>query len=282
MSTGATETPKKTCGIIMPISSCPGYSEEHWENVLKIINEAILKANNFTPIPVWQNTKSDVIHSTIINNILKCDIIVCDMSTNNPNVMYELGLRMTLRKPVVIIKDDVSKAPFDTSVIRYEQYPKDLHYYKIEAFIRKLSEIINDTWEKYSNDPDNFTQLINLEDYKKYKIVTESGEVEEQTIQDAIKSIYQMVRKTASNSSANIDLTGLSSAKWETKSARDTFKKSFQEFRDKVLEDMDSSEVSDVLRSQTSDRVDNILMRFGVFEDSLESLFKTIEDVVNG
>lgn len=283
MSTGVTENHKKMCGIIMPISSCPGYSEEHWENVLKIINEAILKAKNFTPIPVWQNTKSDIIHSTIINNILKCDIIVCDMSANNPNVMYELGLRMTLRKPVVIIKDDISKVPFDTSVIRYEQYPKDLHYYKIESFIRKLSEIIIDTWERYSNDPDNFSQLINLEDYKKYKIVTESGEVEEQTIQDAIKSIYQMVRKNSNNSSSSdIDLTELSSAKWETESARDTFKRSFREDMYQILNDMDPSKVSETLRSQTADRIDNVLMRFGVFEASLESLFKTIEDVVNG
>lgn len=279
----STDEAKKTCGIIMPISSCSGYTEEHWVNVLNIIKEAISKTKKFTPVPVWSDTKTDIIHSTIISNILKCDIIVCDMSTNNPNVMYELGLRMTMRKPVVIIKDDVTKAPFDTNVLRYEQYPKDLHYYKIEAFIKKLSEIINDTWEKYADDPEDFTQLINLDDYKKYKIVTASGEVEEQTIQDAIKSIYQMIRKSTNNSSvANIDLTELSSAKWEAKSARDTFKKSFKEIKSKVLEDLNNSNMPEALRSQTAEQVDGILMSFEVFDDSLEILFKTIEDVVNG
>ena len=273
----------KTCGIIMPISSCSGYTEEHWANVLNIIKEAISKTEKFTPVPVWLETKTDVIHSTIISNILKCDIIVCDMNTNNPNVMYELGLRMTMRKPVVIIKDDVTKTPFDTNVLRYEQYPKDLHYYKIEAFIKKLGEIITDTWEKYSDDPENFTQLINLDDYKKYKIVTASGEVEEQTVQDAIKSIYQMIRKTTHNPSAtNIGLTELSSAKWEVKSARDAFKKNFQEIKDKLLDDLNHSDATETLRTQTTEQIDSILMGFEVFEDSLESLFKAIEDVVNG
>ncbi|HJA16100.1 MAG TPA: hypothetical protein H9796_13650 [Candidatus Butyricimonas faecavium] len=273
----------KTCGIIMPISSCSGYTEEHWVNVLNIIKEAISNTGNFAPVPVWLETKTDVIHSTIISNIIKCDIIVCDMSTNNPNVMYELGLRMTMRKPVVIIKDDVTKTPFDTNVLRYEQYPKDLHYFKIEAFIKKLSEIITDTWKKYSADPENFTQLINLDDYKKYKIVTASGEVEEQTVQDAIKSIYQMIRKSTHNpSAANIDLTELSSAKWEVKSARDAFKKTFKEIKDKLLDDLNHSDSTEAFRTQTTEQIDSIMMGFEVFEDSLESLFKAIEDVVNG
>ncbi|RHQ89607.1 hypothetical protein DWX80_18400 [Ruminococcus sp. AF21-3] len=133
-----------SCGVIMPIAASQGYTEEHWKNVLNmpiaasqgiyrehwknvlnIIRSAIEKTNKFDVVPVWENFKSDIIHDTIINNLLKCDIVICDIihdtiinnllkcdivicdiSTTNPNVMYELGLRMTIKKPVVIIKDD--------------------------------------------------------------------------------------------------------------------------------------------------------------------------------
>ena len=96
---------KLLCGIIMPIAASQGYTEEHWKNVLNIVRFAIEKTDKFDAVPVWENFKSDIIHDTIINNLLKCDIVICDISTTNPNVMYELGLRMTIKKPVVIIKN---------------------------------------------------------------------------------------------------------------------------------------------------------------------------------
>ena len=45
---------------------------------------------------------------------------VCDLSDQNPNVLYELGLRQAYDKPVVLIKDDITKEIFDVSGINYD------------------------------------------------------------------------------------------------------------------------------------------------------------------
>jgi hypothetical protein len=48
---------------------------------------------------------SDIIHTTILKEILEADIVVADLTDHNPNVMFELGLRMAIaKKPVCIIK----------------------------------------------------------------------------------------------------------------------------------------------------------------------------------
>lgn len=37
---------------------------------------------------------SDVIHSTIVNDLLEADLVIADLTDHNPNVLFELGMRM--------------------------------------------------------------------------------------------------------------------------------------------------------------------------------------------
>ncbi|MDE5880079.1 MAG: hypothetical protein K2G99_08735, partial [Desulfovibrio sp.] len=70
----AEETPKEdeklTCGIIMPISGNSGtdYTEEHWEEVKKILERAARGAK-FTPRLVSESEPTAVIHERIVNNL---------------------------------------------------------------------------------------------------------------------------------------------------------------------------------------------------------------------
>lgn len=273
---------KLSCGIIMPIAASQGYTEEHWKNVLNIIRSAIEKTNKFDAVPVWENFKSDIIHDTIINNLLKCDIVICDISTTNPNVMYELGLRMTIKKPVVIIKDDLTKVPFDTNMIRYEPYPKDLHYFKIETFIDNLCQILNNTWDDYQKAPDEFTQLVNLQDFKKYKIVTASGEAENLTIEEAFNFLCQLIRNnnTPARNNTNLYSTDLRSATWEIKGDIEEIGKYIGEFTNKVRGFLqEPKEKSDQL---IDEEIDELVEKFTVFTNTLDTFIKTVEGAKNG
>lgn len=274
------DVPQLKCGIIMPISSSNGYAEEHWVNVLNIIKSGIEKTKKFVAVPVWENVKSDIIHNTIITNILECDIVVCDISTTNPNVMYELGLRMTIKKPVVIVKDDITKVPFDTNMIRFEPYPKDLHYFKVGLFIDNLSKNINNTWEDYKKDPEGFTQLVNLQDYKKYRIVTDS-EKESLTSQEAFNYLCQLISNNASTSNVSnlysIDLRG---ATWEFKGEIDTIRAYMDEFNEKIHNFLqEPKEKSD---QSIDEEVDELMEKFTVFSNALDVFIKTVEGVTNG
>lgn len=136
-----------TCGIIMPIAAIgTDYSESHWKDVREILNDAI-KLAGFTPRIVSDSEDSTIIHKSIINNIYNDSIVVCDVSGKNPNVMFELGMRLAFDKPVVIVKDDKTGYSFDTSNIQHLGYRKDLRHNTVENFIKELAAKIKATHE---------------------------------------------------------------------------------------------------------------------------------------
>lgn len=105
--------PKK-CGIVVPIASMEGYPESHWKDVKRIIESAIKEAN-FEARLVSDADDIGVIHKRIVQNLYDNPMIVCDISGRNPNVMFELGLRLAFDKPAIIIKDEITPYSFDTS-----------------------------------------------------------------------------------------------------------------------------------------------------------------------
>lgn len=134
----------KTCGIVMPISAMPpDYTAEHWVRVRKILWKSVEKSN-MKPILVWENPSVDVIQNTILQNIYESDLVICDVSGLNPNVMLETGLRLSTKKPTVIVTDRVVKPPFDIQSIGHLHYQKDLEFNAIEEFIVKLSKKLID------------------------------------------------------------------------------------------------------------------------------------------
>ncbi|WP_273785523.1 hypothetical protein [Brucella intermedia] len=137
----------KTCGIIMPIAALGNYPESHWKDVRLIIDAAIQKAG-FAPNMVSESSHIGVILKRIVQNIYDNPIVVCDVSGKNPNVMFELGMRLAFDKPVVIIKDEQTDYSFDTSVIEHVPYRRDLRIHETQAFIELLAEKIKATYEE--------------------------------------------------------------------------------------------------------------------------------------
>lgn len=156
---------KMTCGIVMPISSIDNCSAEHWTEVLTILKEVIKEAD-FEPNLVSDADDSGIIQKRIIQNLYKNEIVVCDVSAKNPNVMFELGMRLAFDKPTIIIKDDKTDYSFDTSVIEHVSYPRDLRFTKILKFKETLKSKIVSTYEKSVSDPNYTTFLKHFGEYK--------------------------------------------------------------------------------------------------------------------
>src|SRR5690242_13163748 len=156
MSTTA-NSKKKRCGLIMPISLIDGYPASHWEAVFSIIKEA-LSETKFSVELVSDSDEIGVIQKRIVQNIYDNEIVVCDVSAKNPNVMFELGMRLAFDKPVVIIKDDKTNYSFDTAPIEHLEYPRELNYHKIQIFKLKLKDKVVATFEA-SKSPDYTTFL---------------------------------------------------------------------------------------------------------------------------
>ena len=160
---------KAVCGIVMPISEIDGCTESHWAEVLEIITESIEIAG-FSANLVSNADDVGIIHKRIIQNLYDNPIVVCDVSGKNPNVMFELGIRLAFDKPTIIIKDDKTSYSFDTSAIEHIDYPRDLRFSKIVDFKEKLSEKIKATHEKATHDKGYTTFLKHFGEFTVAKL----------------------------------------------------------------------------------------------------------------
>ena len=117
---------------------------------------------------VSDNEGSHIIQKTIVQNIYDDDIVICDVSSKNPNVMFELGMRFAFDKATIIIKDLETTYSFDTSPVEHLNYRKDLRYFDIEDFKSKLKLKLQATYQqsKLSN------QSMYLDSFGKFEIKT--------------------------------------------------------------------------------------------------------------
>ncbi|OTQ19001.1 hypothetical protein B6D16_06495, partial [Gilliamella apicola] len=150
-----------SCGYVMPISDSHDYRSGHWSEMRAIFDEVCAMVGLKDPIIVSESNEVNIIHANIVRNLFEKDIIICDVSSRNPNVMFELGLRIAFDKPIVIIKDDATDYCFDTGTIQHLSYPKDLRYESIKKFKDELKIKIESTLKKYHKEP-NESPILEL------------------------------------------------------------------------------------------------------------------------
>jgi hypothetical protein len=114
-------------------------------------------------------TSSGVIQNEIWENIAESDLIFCDITGYNPNVMFESGVAAALKRmtQVVFIRDHFFKqqSPFDIAPIRYTEY--ELTSDGLPLFREKLKIIIHDAYKAFPDDlietiPISFPANINF------------------------------------------------------------------------------------------------------------------------
>ena len=160
------------CGLIMPISQLEGLPPAHWDEVKEIISSTVedIPEPKFTARLVSEGDDAGVIHKRIIQNVYTDDIAICDVSGRNANVMFELGMRLAFDKPTVIIKDDQTPRIFDTDVIEYVTYRRDLRYASMESFKVKLAAKLAATYQLSLTDHDKQSFLKSFGTFKVVKL----------------------------------------------------------------------------------------------------------------
>lgn len=154
-------------GLIMPISNTEGYPIGHWNEVRKIIEEALSEVNEYKCEVSMVSEAEDVtlIQKNIIQRIYEDDIVIVDVSSKNPNVMFELGVRLAFDKAFVLLKDDLTDYSFDISSIHHINYPKDLRYKDVIEMKSQLKTRLLATYSKSKSE-----ESMYLKDFGTYKV----------------------------------------------------------------------------------------------------------------
>lgn len=133
--------------VALPFSErTPEYPHGFFDEVLtQLIIPAAIQAGFKAETAKKQG--SDVIQSTIINDLTNADLVIADLTEHNPNVLFELGWRMASDKPVALIRALGTKQIFDVDhMLRVYDYNPKLWMSTIEKDIPALADHIKGSW----------------------------------------------------------------------------------------------------------------------------------------
>ena len=118
-----------------------------------------------------ENKICDSIIDKIFIAIQECPMALCDLSSRNPNVLYELGIRQAYDKPVVLVKDDITTKIFDVSGINTIEYKSNRLYEDVMLAREEITEALMAT----KNNKSNSNSLVRI--VKAKKAVIDTSEV---------------------------------------------------------------------------------------------------------
>lgn len=153
---------KPVCFVIMPIADVASYEPGHFGRVYEHVIKPAVTAAGFTPVRADDAVKTDYIVVGIIQKIVESEMVVCDFSARNPNVMYELGIRHAFNKPVVLIKDRRTEKIFDIQGLRYAEYDETLRIDAVNKDVVKITAAIVETSKSSENDLNSIVRLAGI------------------------------------------------------------------------------------------------------------------------
>lgn len=141
------------CFVIMPFRERDqNRPRGFFDEVLRNLIAPAGREGGFT-VSTANRQGSDVIQSTIINDLLDADLVVADLTEHNPNVLFELGVRMAHDKPVALIRAKGTGPVFDIdNMLRVVDYDPNLWASTVERDVPRLKAHIEATWTKRQSD----------------------------------------------------------------------------------------------------------------------------------
>ena len=153
MPTPASEPKSKskerlTCFVVQGFGKKTDYTDGRVLNLdasYEVIKEAVLAAK-MNCIRADEVVHSGVIDAPMYEQLMRADLVIADLSTNNINAAFELGVRYGLRPyATIIVAEEGFKQPFDVShtvIRRYKHLGEDIGRQEAVRFKKELSKAI--------------------------------------------------------------------------------------------------------------------------------------------
>ena len=154
------------CYVLMPVGAHHEYPRAEAEAKFvynRIITPAVRKAfggaDKVTIDRAVDSFRSGTITHEIVANIAAADIVIVDLTGNNPNVLFECGTRYVLRRTgTILLLQNLQTAPFDLSHLRHLKYD----IFNPDAAERNLATAIKRALASADTDSPIYEHLTDL------------------------------------------------------------------------------------------------------------------------
>ena len=132
------------CFVISPIGKEGTKSHSEFKEVLDYIIKPAFEESgyNHKVIRADEIDRAGSFIKDILENIYSSHIVVADLTGQNPNVFYELGVRHSLRPRTILIAQNIDDIPSDLREYRTIIY--DTTAKGATAFRRRIKEFLNE------------------------------------------------------------------------------------------------------------------------------------------
>jgi len=185
---------KEKCFVIMPISTPSSYPEGHFQKIYEQIFKPAIEDAGYEALRIDEDNICDSIIDKIFTAIQDCPMALCDLSSRNPNVLYELGIRQAYDKPVVLVQDDSTEKIFDISGINTKFYKSNRLYENILS----AREEIKNALVANKNNKSGTNSLVKTIKTKK-AILDKTNITEEETTKFLLNSIVESIDSIQKN-----------------------------------------------------------------------------------
>jgi len=195
---------KKTCFVIIGYGIKTDYKtgrDIDLDKTYRTIIEPVFQELGFLCFRASDIKHSGNIDLHMYENILKADFVIADITTLNPNVLYELGVRHAVRKnTTLIIAENELEYPFDLGHIvidSYEHLGKSIDYEEVLRFRALLLEKVVSLLDSPVVDSPLYTvipNLINPQFTEEEVIEIEESIEDEKSLSDIINSAEEAKR----------------------------------------------------------------------------------------
>lgn len=114
----------KKCFIITPIGDEVDSIRRHIDGIIEAAIKPALKEKYKISV-AHKISEPGSITKQIISEIYEDDLVIANLTNKNPNVMYELALRHSIGKPVIMIAEIGTPLPADIIMQRTIFYHND-------------------------------------------------------------------------------------------------------------------------------------------------------------
>ncbi len=143
------DTNKKKCFVIMPYGGNDPAAQKHFSGVFKTIISPAVRNAGYEPKRSDLGGEPGNITTDIIRDLADSEVVIADLTTGNPNVFFELGIRHAFRKSgTVHLVDKSHGLPFDLRTYRAIEYTDDM------ADVPDVQQKIEEAIQRRIDQPD--------------------------------------------------------------------------------------------------------------------------------